>query len=163
MRLWPRRNKPTDVVPSSPRSPEPVEADDTDAALPALRVERAVLALAVTSYQLEQRLGRMEERLEGLDADLCHAATHDDLLDSRLHAAKLAGEIARLNVELRGEIERAFEATRTRAPARSPREQRVHELAETIIDLDDRLYRDQRPTDRNPDVIEFEERQAKSA
>lgn len=114
-------------------------AAPTGSHLPAERAERALIALAVHAGQIAERVERLEARLDGVaDTDLAYA-THDDLLDVRLHGARLAGEIARLNIALRAEIEQAFEkAKAVRTP--TPHEQRTSQLAETIVDLSDRIY-----------------------
>jgi len=66
------------------------------------RLERRVEDLedTVAAALRADRLDSMEERVD----DLAMASTtHDDLLEVRLHAARLAGEVARSVVELRAE------------------------------------------------------------
>ena len=58
--------------------------------MPALRTERALVALAIHSQQLDERLARMEHQLDELatderDLDL---PTHEDLIEVRLHSAR---------------------------------------------------------------------------
>lgn len=105
---------------------------------PAPKFEKAVMALAVHARQIEGRLCTVEEHLSRERQLHLDHATHDDLLDLRLHAAKLAGEVARMNVELRAEIERLSDEVRQQAA--SPSTDRLQALAEAIADLDDRLY-----------------------
>src|SRR4051812_50209635 len=103
MRLWRRRR---DVA-------EPA------AALPAVRLERAVVVMAVHAQQLVDRLDRLERRVEdaedaaysaaalGDPEALGHlagrieelnitAATHEDLLEVRLHSARVATELTKV-------------------------------------------------------------------
>lgn len=119
---------------------ETVDEHVTDPAhLPAVRTERALVALAVHAGQIEERIHRLEARVEAMAESDIGYATHDDLLDIRLHGAKLAGEIARLNMELRSEIEQAFEKAKALGTP-TAHQNRVAQLAESIIDLSDRLY-----------------------
>jgi hypothetical protein len=105
------------------------------------RAERAVVALAVQAQQLGDRVDRLERRLEQTEDATLDLPTHDELLDVRLHSARVAAELARVAVELRAEIERAIADIPPPADpaAPTPRERRVLELAETVIDLSDRL------------------------
>lgn len=112
------------------------------------------MALAVHSQQLDERLARMEHRLDELVAsDLgIEAPTHDDLLDVRLHSARVAAEVARLAVELQARIDDL--AVRMPAVVREDRrQQRARTLAETIIDLSDSL--DTAPVDLRDDPGEW--------
>ncbi len=93
------------------------------------RVERALVAIASHAEQLDGRILRLERRLE--DATL-HAPTQEDLLDVRMHSAKVAAELARVTVELRAEIE-------DRVAASAVKESRLRTLAESIADLSDAL------------------------
>ena len=56
--------------------------------------------------------------------------THDDLLEVRLHSARVAAEVSRLAVNLRAQIDDLA----VRMPA-----ERTRVLAETILDLSDGL------------------------
>lgn len=121
------------------RAPEPAPAP----LLPAPRVERALVALAVQAQQLDDRLYAIERRLDALAAAQFDAPTHDDLLEVRLHSARVAAELARVAVELRAEIERTARelrpaASNGRDAAASERERRIRAIAETVIDLSDR-------------------------
>ena len=92
-------------------------------------MERALVALASHAEQLDGRLLRMERQLEDATIDL---PTHDDLLEVRVHSAKVAAELARVTVELRAEIEE-------RIAASAAKENRLRTLAESIVDLSDSL------------------------
>ena len=93
------------------------------------RVERALVAIASHAEQLDGRMLRLERRLE--DATL-EAPTHDDLLEVRMHSARVAAELARVTVELRAEIEE-------RVATSAVKESRLRTLAESIADLSDAL------------------------
>lgn len=110
------------------------------AGLPAVRAERVLVALAVHAQQLDDRLERMERRLDCLAAtDLTlELPTHDDLLEVRLHSARVSAELARVAVEMQSRIDDL--AVRMPAVvAEDRRQQRARTLAETIIDLSDSL------------------------
>ncbi len=119
-----------------PVAPPPAEP----AALPVLRTERALVALAIHSQQLDERLGRMEQRLDELTAAevTLDLPTHDDVLEVRLHSARVSAELARVAVDLQSRIDDL--AVRMPAVvAEDRRQRRARTLAETIIDLSDSL------------------------
>ena len=126
--VWRRRRKPRSELQSA----------DSGAALPAVRAERALVALAVHAQQLDERLARIEARLDvetaaaatATEAQLLEMPTHDDLLEVRLHSARVAAEVSRLAVNLRAQIDDLA----VRMPA-----ERTRVLAETILDLSDGL------------------------
>ena len=93
------------------------------------RVERALVAIASHAEQLDGRILRLEHQLE--DATL-RLPTQEDLLDVRMHSARVAAELARVTVELRAEIE-------DRVAASAVKESRLRTLAESIADLSDAL------------------------
>ncbi|MBV8984025.1 MAG: hypothetical protein JO248_06250 [Acidimicrobiia bacterium] len=93
------------------------------------RVERALVAIASHAEQLDGRILRLERRLD--DATL-EFPTQEDLLEVRMHSAKVAAELARVTVELRAEIE-------DRVAASAVKESRLRTLAESIVDLSDAL------------------------
>jgi uncharacterized coiled-coil protein SlyX len=106
----------------------------TLAVVPSQRVERALIAIALQTQRLDDRIDRLERRLAD-QADMTDALpTHDDVMDVRLHSARVAAELARVAVELRGEIEHRLAEAR---PPQSARDRRLALLAETIIDLSD--------------------------
>ena len=97
------------------------------------RVERALITIAVHAQQLDDRIVRLEGRIDGLVEDAGKAPTHDDLLEVRMHSAKVAAELARVTVALRAEID---EAGRHEP---SPDAQRLLHFAEQVRELSDRL------------------------
>ena len=106
------------------------------------RSERALVALAVHAQQLSDRLDRIEQRLEESEQTTVELPTSEDVLAVRLHSARVAAELTRVSVELRAEIEQVAATVAQTAPHR----ERVRNLAESIIDLSDRL--DTLPEDR---------------
>jgi hypothetical protein len=126
------------------RAEEPGDGDGdaarTDAGLPAVRAERALMALAVHAQQLDHRLARIEARLDASDdegaarieAQAMELATHDELLEVRLHSARLAAEMTRLSVNVEARLDDLAVEQRRR--------QRTDVFAESILDLSDRLY-----------------------
>jgi hypothetical protein len=105
-----------------------------------VRAERVLVALAVHSQQLDDRLARMEQRLDSLaSAELTlELPTHDDLLEVRLHSARLSAEVARVTVELQARID-DLAVQMPAVVAESRRQERARTLAESIIDLSDAL------------------------
>ena len=98
------------------------------------------MALAVHSQQLDDRLARMEQRLDELATrdDTFELPTQDDLLEVRLHSARVSAEVARVAVELQARIDDlAVQMPAVVAEDRAQRRARM--LAETIIDLSDSL------------------------
>jgi hypothetical protein len=95
------------------------------------RIERVLVTLAVHAAQLDGRLERLERRLDETVEAALDGPSHDDVLEVRLHSARLAAELARVAVELRGEIDRL--AVR---PERL-HDRRVRVLAEAVLDLSD--------------------------
>lgn len=93
------------------------------------RVERALVAIASHAQQLDGRILQLERRFE--DAAVV-APTQEDLLEVRMHSAKVAAELARVTIELRAEIE-------DRVAASAVKESRLRTLAESIADLSDAL------------------------
>jgi hypothetical protein len=100
------------------------------------RVERALVTLAVHAQQLDGRLDRIERRIEEVDDNRLEHPSHDDVLEVRLHSARVAAELARVTVELRAEIEQVA-LDRDRQP--SPRDRRIQILAEQVLDLSDSI------------------------
>jgi hypothetical protein len=105
-----------------------------------VRSDRVVVALAVHAQQLDDRLARMEHRLDELastDFGL-EVPTHDDLLEVRLHSARVSAELTRVAVELAARID-DLAVQMPAVVAEDHRLQRARTLAETIIDLSDSL------------------------
>ena len=95
------------------------------------RVERALVSLAIHAQQLDGRLDRIERRIDEVDDNRLDHPVHEDVLEVRLHSARVAAELARVTVELRAEIERVALAQP------SARDRRIHVLAEQVLDLSD--------------------------
>ena len=114
------------------------------AVVPVPKMERALVALAVHAQQLDDRLDRLERRLDASVEASIDAPTHDDVLEVRLHSAKVAAELARVTVELRAEMEQRITHLEARHTP-TARERRIQQTAETILDLSDRL--DTMPSD----------------
>ena len=71
------------------------------------KLERALIALAVHTQQISERLDRVETRLDNATKVDPDVATKAEVLAVRRHSAQIAAELALLSVELRSEIERA--------------------------------------------------------
>jgi hypothetical protein len=131
-------------------------ADEATAAAPQLsvvpvpKVERALVALAVHAQQLGDRLDRLERRLDSTIDAAVDAPTHDDVLEVRVHSAKVAAELARVTVELRAEMEARITKLQPKPQPPTARERRIQTTAETILDLSDRL--DTMPSDHYRDA-----------
>jgi hypothetical protein len=111
----------------------------------AVRAERALLAVAVYAQQLESRLDQLERRLDQREElDILRYPTLDDLLDVRLHSARVAAELTRVTVELRAEIDDV--ANRT-TPKLTDEEQRAILLATSVLEMSD-------PMDTSPIDLE---------
>ena len=120
------------------------------------KVERALVARAVHAQQLDVRLDRLERRIDAAAESQLDAPTHDDVLEVRVHSARVAAELARVSVELRAEMDDTVHHLETRlaevAEGRpvTERERRIAAVAETIVDLTDRM--DTMPSDGLRDV-----------
>jgi hypothetical protein len=100
------------------------------------RSERALLTLAVHAQQLDLRVARLEQRLDETDRVTSELPGHSDVMDVRMHSARLAAELSLVTVELRAEIDRLTAAlARSSEPATAEHARRVRALADTIIDL----------------------------
>ena len=80
------------------------------------------VALAIHSQQLDERLTRMEHRLEELATDErdLDVPTHDDLLEVRLHSARVSAELTQVAVELQARIDDLAVQHARRRRRRSP-------------------------------------------
>ena len=74
--------------------------------LPAVRFERAVLAVAARTEVLASAVTRLHERLEELDDRFIDVVTHEDLVELESRRARLAAEVSRLSVEMKAEVDR---------------------------------------------------------
>ena len=70
------------------------------------------------TQQLNERLSRLEERFEASVKASLSQADSNDVIELRLHSARLAAELSRVTVELRSEID---ELARSRNHDRSQR------------------------------------------
>ena len=104
------------------------------ALVPSPRVERALVAIAIQTQRLDDRIDRLERRLDDQRDATDELPTHEDVMDVRLHSARVAAELARVAVELRAEMEKRLAEAH---PPPTPRERRLAALAETIVDLSD--------------------------
>jgi hypothetical protein len=113
---------------------------EVPAAVPALRTERALVALAIHSQQLDERLARLERQLETLASDErdLDVPTQDDLLEVRLHSARVSAELTQVAVALQAGIDH-LAVQMPAVVAEDRRQRRARTLAETIIDLSDSL------------------------
>jgi hypothetical protein len=69
-----------------------------------LRDEKILLTLVVQTQQLNDRLTRLEDRFERSVRDAVDQPDQQDLLELRMHSARLAAELSRVTLELRAEI-----------------------------------------------------------
>jgi hypothetical protein len=102
------------------------------------------------TQQLNERLTRLEERVEASVKASLSQADSNDVIELRLHSARLAAELSRVTVELRAEIDelaRARAHDRSRAPERvaEPPREVAHPVAPVnpkgVIDLTERRAR----------------------
>ncbi len=115
---------------------------------PAVRVERYVAALAFHAAQLEDRIGRLERRSADQEEAHLDLPSHGDLLDVRLHSARVSADLGRLALELRAEVaeikDEADRAAKAASRAASAAElaqdpERLVELAEQLVEMADAL------------------------
>jgi hypothetical protein len=69
-----------------------------------LRDEKILLTLVVQTQQINDRLTRLEDRFENSVRDALDHPDQQDLLELRMHSARLAAELSRVTIELRAEI-----------------------------------------------------------
>ena len=68
------------------------------------RDEKILLMLAMQTQQINDRLTRLEDRFEANLRDTMSQPDQQDLLELRLHSARVAAELSRVAIELRAEI-----------------------------------------------------------
>ena len=94
--------------------------------------EDLVYGLLRQTQHLNDRLSRLEERFEAnLKASLSQADSND-LIELRLHSARLAAELSRVTVELRSEID-DLARSRSLAERNSRMAERTPEPAEVDV------------------------------
>ena len=117
--------------------------------------EDLVFGLLRQTQQLNDRLSRLEERFEAnLKASLSQADSND-LIELRLHSARLAAELSRVTVELRSEIDdlarsRSLAERNSRIAERTPEPSEVDVAPPTAAPA-------------NTDVINLTERRARQS
>lgn len=110
---WFRRNRSAravvDTVPTDPSPTDDALLPVPVASAPALaRTERALQMLAAQSSQLHTCIVQLEHRVDALsDAmlDQLDRPTFDDLVEARMHSAKVASELSRLEVNLAARLD----------------------------------------------------------
>ena len=116
--------------------------------------EDLVFGLLRQTQQLNDRLSRLEERFEAnLKASLTQADSND-LIELRLHSARLAAELSRVTVELRAEID---DLARSRSSADRFR------MAERAPDPPDEVAPPPATAPSHTDVINLTERRARQS
>jgi hypothetical protein len=117
--------------------------------------EDLVFGLLRQTQQLNDRLSRLEERFEAnLKASLSQADSND-LIELRLHSARLAAELSRVTVELRSEID---DLARSRSLA-----ERTSRMAERTPEPPDVDISPPTTAPANTDVINLTERRARQS
>jgi hypothetical protein len=114
-----------------------------------------VFGLLRQTQQLNDRLSRLEARFEVSVRASLSQADSNDLIELRLHSARLAAELSRVTVELRAEID---EISRTRQQAE--RTIRASERSADATDKGDDTPRTA-TAPAKPDVIDLTERRAR--
>lgn len=109
---WFRRSRTTGREADSTVSAAPGEARHLPvpvATAPALaRTERALQMLAAQSSQLHTCIVQLEHRVDALSTallDQMERPSYDDVLAARLHSARTAAELARLEVNIAARLE----------------------------------------------------------
>lgn len=82
---------------------------------PGKDLERSLAQLHETLGHCTTRIEALEKRVKDLSDNAEAGPSHTDVMEVRLHSAKLAAELARATVELRGEIGMANEEARRAA------------------------------------------------
>jgi hypothetical protein len=83
----------------------PAVIDEPGELLPIAIVRRAIVELATQTAAVSNRLEGVERRIDDLAEQVFEAATQSDLIEVEARRARLAAEMARLTVQLRGEID----------------------------------------------------------
>ena len=117
--------------------------------------EDLVFGLLRQTQHLNDRLSRLEERFEAnLKASLSQADSND-LIELRLHSARLAAELTRVTVELRAEID---DLARSRSYA-----ERANRMTERVPDPPEEEAPPPSAAPANTDVINLTERRARQS
>lgn len=122
---WFRRSRRvTESSTDEPAARAPAARDDGSDLLPVPvvstatleRTERALRLLAVQSSQLHAHLVELEDRVDALSAGLLERLeipTYDDVIATRAHTAKVASELARLEVNVSARLEAVLAEVRS--------------------------------------------------
>lgn len=84
------------------------------------RDERVLLVLFAQFQQLNDRLTRLENRFDATVQEAFAQPDQEDILELRVHSARLAAELSRVTVELRSEIAELAGTTGHRSAGSSP-------------------------------------------
>ena len=114
-----------------------------------------MFGLVRQTQQLNDRLSRLEERFEASIKAALSQADSNDLIELRLHSARLAAELSRVTVELRSEIDEI-----SRARTQSDRASRANERSAEAADKAESTFV-ATPSSPTPDVIDLTERRAR--
>lgn len=113
---WFRRSRPTPPTSDDERSLVPVPV----ATAPALaRTERALQLLATQSAELHSSIVRLEHRVDEMSermVDRFDTPSHQDVIDARLHTAKVAAELSRLEINLAARLQQVRDEARGAQP-----------------------------------------------
>ena len=107
------------------------------------------------TQQLNDRLSRLEERFEASVKASLSQADSNDLIELRLHSARLAAELSRVTVELRSEID---DLARSRSHV-----ERNSRLTERVADVPETESAPSAAAPSQPDVIDLSERRARQS
>jgi hypothetical protein len=105
-----------DSEPTEPDTTEPNAKSTVEYRLPT-HMQRTLIALTSELQAALKRIEALETSFVQLHDHAVNGPSHGDVLEVRMHGAKLAAELARTTVELRGEIGIATDAARRAARA----------------------------------------------
>jgi hypothetical protein len=108
-------SRPEPTISQPPLRPPPPPSPATPRVAP--HIERALITLTGKMQQVVEQLDTLDRRIDELAEAVLNAPSHSDVLEVRMHSAKLAAELARATVELRGEIGMASDEVRRAARA----------------------------------------------
>ena len=88
------------------RNAPPPDDPPADAGSPDVAPHDEVMAAILARMQsLDERLSRVEALLAETEVDRLYQADHSDLIEVRLHSARLAAELSRVTVALQARID----------------------------------------------------------
>ncbi len=125
---WFRRSRPAPTpdasTPDAPAADVPATDETalvpvpTDSSPVLARTERALQMLATQSAQLHTSIVHLEHRVDAMSQamqDRFDAASHEDVIKARLHTAKVAAELSRLEINVAARIDQVRDEARGRA------------------------------------------------